>query len=932
MNAPLRSRLGYIWLALSMLGYGAEVPVGLITASEGAKLRRAGSNLPLSAPPGEFLFSGDVVITAEGGATVAFCPQKASYLLPAAGEFTITPGSIAVTKGALGTKTALPVCEFPAIEREASANLQTYGSSATRGTLKTPPPSAALQAALEPVNKALQSNPSDLVALVSRATLYQKYGLEPEALQEFKKLSEQFGADRLRGLVHQLDAGRRGDEAEDQDKTKSGNTYALLVGISQYQKLDKQDWLAYADHDAATFAEFLQSPRGGAIPANRIQLLVNDKATTAAIRTGMNQFLKEATPNDTVVVLVAAHGVVDDKTNEAYIVTYDSNPEDLHTTGILMSEIQEFMNVRLTKVARALVYVDVCRAGTIGTIKSNNVNSAVEQVLKAPGELLGLMASRSTEYSWEGPNWGGGHGAFSYFILQGLSGEADEMGNKDGIVSVSELIEYVRSKVKDSTQDTQHPVEAKDSIKNSVQLADTEKPGITLSAWTPIKKGQGRGRGLLAQALPPALTKKEKAKEQDVADFEAAIEVGRIIPETPGSAYNILRDRLASRLTKPQYRIAENELRVALEDQGQQVILRYLDGDQVPQTSEVFQSGARYFEGARLLTPDSAMLESKALFCRGRVQVFAKRYQDAVPLLERAARIDPKGAYSFNALGIGYLEQAKYDLAIEAFEDAVRLAPHWAYPRHNLALSYSESGQYDLAIRTYQDGIKLGPRFAYLSYNLGLLYQRLNQRKEAEQSYRKAIEISPDMADAYNALGLLYASSGKFSTAEKEYREALTKNPNLLAARHNLGLLLINKKGRQDEAFDLWRENIAKDAKYLPSRLILAEELAKAGNSSDAVVQYRAVIELKPDYSAARIELARLLTASGKPAEALEQLREALRLKPGNVSINEQLGDTYLAAGRGDVAQAAYREGLKTAVDSVQRKRLQKKLGKNGTS
>ncbi len=543
------------------------------------------------------------------------------------------------------------------------------------------------------------------------------------------------------------------------------------------------------------------------------------------------------------------------------------------------------------------------------------------------------MASRSTEHSWEGPNWGGGHGAFSYFILQGLPGEADEMGNKDGIVSVSELIEYVRSKVKDSTQDAQHSVEAKDSIKNSVQLADTEKPGISLSAWTPIKKGQGRGRGLLAQALPPALTKKKKAKEQDVADFEAAIEEGHFIPETPGSAYNILRDRLVSKLTKPQYRIAENELRVALEDHGQQVILRYLDGEQTPQTSEAFQSGTRYFEAAKLLTPDSSLLESKALFCRGRVQIFAKHYQEAVPLLERAARIDPKGAYSFNALGIGYLEQAKYDLAIAAFQDAVRLASHWAYPRHNLALAYSEAGQYNLAIRAYQDGIKMGPRFADLSYNLGLLYQRLNQINAKKLNKRTARRLQSRLAWPTLTMRSVFCMPLPVSrpTPKNSTGKHLLE-PNLLAARHNLGLLLLHRKGRQDDAFDLWRENISKDANHLPSRLILAEELAKTGKPVDAIAQYRTVVDLKPDYGAARIELARLLAANGKPDEAMYQLKEALRLKPGNVSIHEQMGDTYSATGKSDQAQAAYSETLKSAVEAGQRKRLQRKLAGKGTS
>ena len=57
-------------------------------------------------------------------------------------------------------------------------------------------------------------------------------------------------------------------------------------------------------------------------------------------------------------------------------------------------------------------------------------------------------------------------------------------------------------------------------------------------------------------------------------------------------------------------------------------------------------------------------------------------------------RIDPGGAYGFNALGIAYLEQAQYDKAIPAFRDAARRAQHWSYPLHNAALAYMETGDY----------------------------------------------------------------------------------------------------------------------------------------------------------------------------------------------------------------------------------------------
>lgn len=911
-----------------------DLPLGIVTASDGAKVRRKGSNLPLSAPAGEFIFSGDVIISDAGAATVAFCPEKASLVLPSGGEYTVSSTGIRATKGALGEKKALIACQLPAIDREPSANLSTYGSTMTRGGTPARAPQSTLEqrinnlpepqrselkAALEPINHALNVAPDDVAGLVTRATLYLKYGLDIDALDEFRKVSNQFGAERLRGLVHKLDAAVPGDQPHE----AAGKTYALLVGISHYEKIEKPQWLAYADQDATTFAEFLRSPRGGSVDADKIQLLINEGATTAAIRNGIHQFLNGAQKNDTVILLIAAHGVVDDKTSQAYIVSYDSDPGDLYSTAVSMSEIQALMNDRLTQVGRALVYVDVCRAGTIGSIKSNNVNKAVEQVLRSRGQLLGFMASRSTEYSWEGPNWGGGHGAFTYFVLRGLAGEADK--NDDGIVDVNELIEYVRARVMQSTRDEQHPVENV-TIRNAVELADIEKPGITLSAWLPISKGQSRGRSLLAQALPPPQTKREKAKEQDVADFEEAIDAGRIVPETPGSAYNMLHDRLEQKLTKEQYRIAENELRVALENHGQQVILRYLDGDQVPQTRDNFASGALYFDAARLLTPESSMLESKELFCRGRILIFDKRYADAVSILERAARIDAKGAYSLNALGIAYLEQAEYELAIEAFRDAIRLAPYWAYPLHNLALTYTQLGDYGAAVRTYRKAMDLAPQYAYLPYNLGLLYQRVNKRKEAESAYRSALKLAPDLAEPYNALGYLRAAQGRAHEAEDLYNTALQKNPNLLAARQNLAVMLSRQRGREDEAVGLWRLNISKQPKYLPSRLSLAKALSAMGRPDEALNEYKAVIAERPDYVGARLALADLYEEKQDLEDAFSELQRALEVQPSNPVALERLGDLEAKRGQPSEALDAYQKALVNAIDGSLRKRLRSKI------
>src|SRR5215467_6365173 len=44
------------------------------------------------------------------------------------------------------------------------------------------------------------------------------------------------------------------------------NFYAVVIGISQFENLSKDDWLQYADKDAQAFYDFITSPRGRAFP------------------------------------------------------------------------------------------------------------------------------------------------------------------------------------------------------------------------------------------------------------------------------------------------------------------------------------------------------------------------------------------------------------------------------------------------------------------------------------------------------------------------------------------------------------------------------------------------------------------------------------------------------------------------------------------
>jgi uncharacterized caspase-like protein len=253
-------------------------------------------------------------------------------------------------------------------------------------------------------------------------------------------------------------------------------TFALVVGISKYQKLPQDLWLQYPDADAKAFGRHLASPRGGGVPPDQMLVLTNEQATTTALRSAFQSFLKTRPGrNDTVYILIAGHGTVD--SGGAYILTWDSDPENLAATALPMAELHTVVEEALSRVGHVILLADVCRAATIAGQKTTTLGGVVEQIGEASGELLGLMAARPQELSLEGPEFGGGHGAFTWSVLKGLEGAADS--DHDGLVTAGELIDFVSTDVPGLTRNKQHPRDF-GNMEDSTKLSDLSKPGMAL--------------------------------------------------------------------------------------------------------------------------------------------------------------------------------------------------------------------------------------------------------------------------------------------------------------------------------------------------------------------------------------------------------------------------------------------------------------------
>jgi tetratricopeptide (TPR) repeat protein len=930
----------------------------LVLAANGAKVLRAGSDLPLSAKPGDILFAGDA-LRAEGG-TVTFvaCGANTQQGLSPDGDVLFEARFLKQRAGKVIDQKSAPGCFLPPLPRSVVAGRQDAGvvvaqemarsvqSQTYQDRLRLLPEDKRTQlvAELQPLDQAIQANPTSPVARLARAAALEKYGLAADAAEEMRQVKAIWpdaGWVQSRLFVLQQDAAKPAVDAEPPDV--EGQTYALVVGIDHFQD-PGINHLDFAHDDANDLARLLETPRAGGIPADNLVLLTNKQATRAAIQGAIETNLKgRAGKNDTVLLFIASHGAAfpDAKGRyKGYIVTYDSTPEDLATTGIPMDDIRKLFEDQLGNVKRLLLFVDVCHAGQIGQVIVNPARTNVSATSLATVELqyvFGMLAAQKGQVALEGTNFGGGHGAFTYFLMRALNGDADL--NHDGKVSVDELYHYVTDKVQEATASRQEPDKV-GQTDDPRALARVDRPGgIDLPDYTKVVLTASRSitrpttsavsMSLAPESFATVRTLKYQNAAKLVEQYEKAIADGRILNTEDQGAFTFLAALKVVLLPK-DYALEAELLRVALEDKGQQVLLTYLAGEREPQKKEDFERGAAYFEAAELLAPDSLYLQSRRIFCRGRAAIFDKDYTRASSLLERAIGLDSERGYSYNALGISYLERANYDLAIAAFKDASRRAPYWAYPLHNMALAYGEEGDYQDAILTYQRAMRLAPRVAYLPYNLALLYQRLNRAGDAEPMYRKALEIEPGNAQALNALGTLKAAAGRRAEAEKFYKQALTSDPALLAARHDLALLVAEDSKRSDEAIALWRDNLARDPNHLPSRLGLARELAQLNRNDEAAQEYEKVVALRPEYVVARLALADVYTKAAKPQEALAQLDQALKVQPDNAAILEKSAQAYVALNRTADARSAYQKALKVSPDGATRKRIRVALRKLG--
>ncbi|MEX2263677.1 MAG: caspase family protein [Bryobacteraceae bacterium] len=809
-------------------------PIALVLGAESAELRKPvadGRQEIREAVKGTLVYPGETIATsAQGAAEIAWCPKDkpaARYVLGANSALLLDDSLDKRTPQGQASE-ALPFCELPELPPEAALSKRPVAplvpAPSERPSSKAFPALAApVRERLDGIDQALASDPQDLLAAVSRATLLANSGEEQEASREFGRVDRilsDIGQGWTKEMRIEMAAGMKSPAPN------LSGTYAVVIGISDYP--DDKLRLQFARRDAERFREFLLSQRGGALDPANIVFLPDRKADRANVQAAFNRLLSRNA--ERVIIFASAHGVI--SAGKAYLVTWDGPLSNNAEKGYPMSELIGLIRLHQKHIGRLELYFDACRLGRPDPIsEENRINPAVSTTLDGiPGRRVALFASEGVAYEHHIFDDGKGHGAFTYHLLKGLN-DAPAEHRDDSKITLGELIRYLGNSIPNSTRRHQYPAE---------RVSGLSKPDEIASRFLPSLPGIPVGA---AGVMPPDAFKPTKGGG---ADFDKSLD----LPNPPGEPW-------------------QEDERKSLE-----ILQLYLDGDEIPQRQQDFESGLRFTEEAMRQAPDSPELAARAAFFRGRVLLFRARNDPALYLqaqreLERSIRLDPDVGVAYNALGIAHLEQAQYHRAIDCFQDAVRRSPYWAYPYHNRALALSEMGDTKAAEAAYLNAIRLAPAFSYLPYNLGLLYQRMNRRREARRAFECAAHLigqrasgglvtsgsrrkagCPDgvqpaaplsvLAGAAKsddpvrraapdlALGMLRKNVEQVRSVVArldQYRQAEEVKPYLDTVRYDLALLLSGRRDGRDEALRIWETLASQD--HAPSRLALAEEFTR---------------------------------------------------------------------------------------------------------
>jgi Flp pilus assembly protein TadD len=604
---------------------------------------------------------------------------------------------------------------------------------------------------------------------------------------------------------------------------KPENTYAIVIGIANYEN-DRIN-LNYANKDAEVFARYLLSSAGGAVPEDNIRLLIDTNATTAAIYNALKWVKKKTELNkiqddkskSLIYFYFSGHGDVETNTkaNLGFLLAYNTPSNNYLNNAVRIEDLNDYAHTLSVDLnANVVIITDACHSGKL----AGNINKGTyligKELSMARDREVRIASCNPDELSMEDVRWGNGRGVFSWYLVNGLYGMADN--NKDKSITLEEVKGFINSSI------TNDPVLKEYKHKQTPVLAGNGKfklasvnSNVMLTAMSPAP---------VVQMAQPANITFWKEIDNNAA-IDSTLFSNSLMNQTRNAIPDLFIQNIGANAYTPSFKetamaildllqkdsvakkIFTDKLIEWLHAKGQGVINEYLAGDEAELEKRRYYTESQddYELYAQMLAlaiklvdkddPLYRILTVNQLYLSGvanrvkmpRVPLPAQKIllEKALQLQLKAFALSAEAPYVLNELGIIYKEKKEYTNAEKYFVTAAMHAPSWCIPPANLCGLYAELKKFDKAKERGEEAEQLQPGTYTTQNNIAAMYELSGNLLLAEEYYRNAIALNTRHFYPFERLAYVYLKTTKYALADSFFHEAAMRKKGFYFQKNN---------------------------------------------------------------------------------------------------------------------------------------------------
>lgn len=679
----------------------------------------------------------------------------------------------------------------------------------------------------------------------------------------------------------------------------STNTYAVVIGISDYQDPAIPD-LRFADKDAEAFANFLRSPAGGQLNGDHLKLLTNQAATAGKIASALYWLVDESKEGDQIIIYFSGHGDVERKFigQPGFLLCWDS-PANVYMGGgsIELGMLQAVIStLSIDKKASVLIITDACHSGKLAGSSIRGAQITNSNLARQIANEIKILSCQANEYSLEGIQWGGGRGAFSFHLVNGLYGLANQ--DQDGKVNLKELTRYLEDHVS---------LETAPEKQNPVVFGDKE---ITVSKVVPELLAQiSKNANSSVQLFSPV---ENRGLEEEVFAsldsnirntyllFKQKVELQQFF-EPMNDCADFYFEKL---IIKTELSRLHNSMRrnyaAALQDGAQQALNKLLN---MERTASGFSKKTLIKEYGKypLQLDRAAELLGSTHYLYPILKARMYYFEGSLILLSRKQGIDVENgkrvleklnlaiSYQQNfpqvyialATMYGYMFHQMDSMELYSLK-ASALAPLWLEPSLGLAFNYEfVFKNYERSRFFLEQALQIDSNSIDVLEAVANDFNYQGKFVEAERYYKRVLVLDTLATLTYINLGLNYLDSKNYAEAELQFHKAIQLDSTLEYAYRFMGRTY-NFTGKYKEALNYLEAAVHIDSTILENYISMGYAYMKLNQNKKAEFQFKKVIDKDHSNSNAYRNLGDLYLETNQTTEAKKSYDTCLIFNPKN--------------------------------------------------